>query len=291
MNILSKNNLWAWYFLLPIIAIHFLVIALPSLLSLALCFTDWNGFGRINFIGLQNFYNLFDDRVFKIAVWHNFIWTIFFLTVPITVALLGAFILTGVKRFQLVYRFIFFFPFILASIVNCLVWKYLFHPKHGLGPFFDNFGISIFTNSPLTQKGTSLLAVGFVDAWHFWGFLVVIYITAMYQVDESLYEAADIEGASKWQKFRYITFPMIRPTFVFSVLIIMIWSIPAFDYVYILTGGGPAYSSEVLANYLHFQAFQNMNVGYASAIGALMFIYVFIVIGIFGLLRKLGWEI
>ena len=84
---------------------------------------------------------------------------------------------------------------------------------------------------------------------------------------------------------------MIRPTFVFSVLIIMIWSIPAFDYVYILTGGVPAYSSEVLANYLHFQAFQNMNVGYASAIGALMFIYVFIVIGIFGLLRKLGWEI
>ena len=121
--------------------------------------------------------------------------------------------------------------------------------------------------------------------------MVVIYITAMYQVDESYYEAADIEGATKWQKFRYITFPMIRPTFVFSVLIIMIWSVPAFDYVYILTGGGPAYSSEVLANYLHFQAFRNMNVGYASSIGALMFIYVFFVIGVFGLLRKLDWDI
>ena len=210
---------------------------------------------------------------------------------PISVALLGAFLLTGVKRFQLFYRFIFFFPFILASIVNCLIWKYLFHPKHGLGPFLENFGISLFTNSPLTQKETSLFAVGFVDAWHFWGFLVVIYITAMYQVDETLYEAAEIEGATKWQKFRFITFPMIRPTFVFSVLIIMIWSIPAFDYVYILTGGGPAYSSEVLANYLHFQAFRNMNVGYASAIGAMMFIYVFIVITIFGILRRLDWEI
>ena len=84
---------------------------------------------------------------------------------------------------------------------------------------------------------------------------------------------------------------MIRPTFVFSVLIIMIWSIPAFDYVYILTGGGPAYSSEVLANYLHFQAFRNMNVGYASVIGAMMFIYVFIVITIFVILRRLDWEI
>ena len=84
---------------------------IPSILSLALCFTDWNGFGEINFVAFQNFFELFNDRVFKIAVWHNFIWTIFFLTVPIAVALLGAFILTGVKKFQLVYRFIFFFPF------------------------------------------------------------------------------------------------------------------------------------------------------------------------------------
>ena len=290
MKNIYSEKLVSWYFLSPILFIHFFVIALPSILSLALCFTDWNGFGKIQFIGFQNFTELFDDRVFKIAVWHNFIWTIFFLTVPIAIALLGAFILTGVKRFQLVYRFIFFFPYILASVVNCLIWKYLFHPKHGLHTFFEDLGINFFQNSLLTQKETSLLAVGFVDAWHFWGFLVVIYITAMYQVDDTLYEAAEIEGASKWQKFRYVTFPSIRPMFVFSILIIMIWSVPAFDYVYILTGGGPAYSSEVLANYLHFQAFRNMNVGYASAIGALMFIYVFIITGIFGLLRRLECE-
>jgi raffinose/stachyose/melibiose transport system permease protein len=113
----------------------------------------------------------------------------------------------------------------------------------------------------------------------------------MYQVDNSLYEAADIEGATKWQKFRYITLPMIRPVFVFTLMIIIIWSVPTFDYIYILTQGGPAYSSEVLANHLYSQAFERFNVGYASAIGTLMFIYVIFIICIFGILQKLGWEI
>lgn len=277
-------------FLFPILFIHFLVIAIPSLSSLALSLTEWNGYGSIKFIGFNNFVELFNDRYFKKAIKHNFIWTILFLTIPIIVALYGAYLLTGIKRLQLFYRFIFFFPYILASIVNCLIWKNLFHPIHGLGSGIEKGSIFDFLISPLTNTSTSLYAVAWVDGWHFWGFLVVIYITAMYQIDGSLYEAAEIEGASKWQKFRFITFPMIRPTFIFTFIIIIIWSVPAFDYVYVLTGGGPAYSSEVIANYLYSQAFTKMNVGYASAIGCLMYIYVFIVLIFFGLLRRLGWE-
>ena len=258
MNIFLSSNFIKWYFLLPVLIIHFLVIIFPSLTSLILCFTDWNGFGTINFVGLENFRELFDDRVFKKSLKHNLIWTILFLTIPIAVALLGAYLLTGVKRFQLFYRFIFFFPYILASVVNCLIWKYLFHPMHGIGAYFSSLGFDFLTTSPLTNKSTSLYAVAWVDGWHFWGFLVVIYITAMYQVDESLYEAADIEGATKWQKFRHVTFPMIRPTFFFSILIIIIWSVPAFDYVHMLTNGGPAYSSEVLAHFLYYEAFYQM---------------------------------
>ena len=141
------------------------------------------------------------------------------------------------------------------------------------------------------MKETALYAVAWVDMWHFWGFLVIIYLTGMYQVDESLYEAADIEGATKFQKFRYITIPMIRPIFILSLIIIIIWSVPTFDYVYILTMGGPAYSSEVVANHLYSQAFQRMNVGYASTIGVMMFFYVGIIVRFFALLRRLGWEV
>ena len=112
------------------------------------------------------------------------------------------------------------------------------------------------------MKETALYAVSFGVGCHFWGFLVVIYITGMYQVDNSLYEAADIEGATKFQKFRFVTLPLIRPIFIFSIMIIIIWSIPTFDYVWILTQGGPAYSSEVLATNLYSQAFDRFNVGY-----------------------------
>ncbi|SVE13792.1 uncharacterized protein METZ01_LOCUS466646 [marine metagenome] len=125
----------------------------------------------------------------------------------------------------------------------------------------------------------------------FLGLLVVIYLTGMYQVDNQLYEAADIEGATRWQKFVYITLPSIRPVLVFSLMIILIWSVPVFDYVYILTRGGPAYSSEVLANYLYSQAFERFNVGYASSMGVIMCVYVIFIVGFFGLLRKMGWEV
>ena len=246
---LTSINAISWYFLFPVIFIHFFVVAFPSILSLLLCLTDWNGFGRINYVGLENFQELFRDRVFKKAVKHNIIWTVMFLTIPVIVALIIAYLLTGIKRGQLFYRLVYFFPYILASIVNCLIWR------------------------------------------HFWGFLVIIYLTGMYQVDDSLYEAADIEGATKFQKFRYITLPMIRPIFVLSLIIIIIWSVPTFDYVYILTMGGPAYSSEVVANHLYSQAFQRMNVGYASTIGVMMFFYVGIIVGFFAILRRMGWEV
>ena len=291
MIILTKKAWIAWYFIIPAFLLHFMVVAVPSMLSLALCLTDWNGFGKINYIGFENFFELFDDRVFKKAVKHNIIWTFIFLTIPITVALACAYLLTGIKKGQLIYRLIFFFPYMLASIISCQIWKYMFHPLHGIGAWLSEKGYDFIVASPFTMKETSLYAVAWVDGWHFWGFLVVIYITGMYQVDNSLYEAADIEGATKWQKFRYITLPMIRPVFVFTLMIIIIWSVPTFDYIYILTQGGPAYSSEVLANHLYSQAFERFNVGYASAIGTLMFIYVIFIICIFGILQKLGWEI
>ena len=291
MKFLYSKQIVAWYFILPVFIVHLLVVAVPSILSLALCLTDWSGFGKINYVGLENFVDLFDDRAFKKAVKHNIIWTIVFLTIPIAMALTSSYLLTGINRFQLLYRLIFFFPYMLASIISCQIWRYLFHPIHGIGPWLSDRGINILTASPFAMKETSLYAVALVDGWHFLGFLVVVYITGMYQVDNSLYEAADIEGATKFQKFRFITLPMIRPIFIFTLMIIIIWSVPVFDYVYILTGGGPASSSEVLATHLYSQAFDRFNVGSASAIGTLMFIYVIFIVGIFSILQKLGWEL
>ena len=168
MNFLLSKNFIAWYFIIPALLIHLLVVATPSILSLALCLTDWNGFGKINYIGFENFYELFDDRVFKKAVKHNIIWTVIFLTIPITIALTCAYLLTGIKKFQLVYRLIFFFPYMLASIISCQIWKYMFHPLHGIGAWLSSKGFDWIIASPFTLKETSLYAVAMVDGWHFW---------------------------------------------------------------------------------------------------------------------------
>ena len=143
----------------------------------------------------------------------------------------------------------------------------------------------------LGNSSTALLTIAFVDNWHFWGFLVVLYLAAMHAVDPELYEAARIEGANRWHEFWHVTLPGIRPTLVFTLLMIMIWSFLVFDYIYLLTGGGPAHSSEVLATLTYSTAFYSLRVGYATAIALTMTLFSAIFIGMFVLLRRLGWEI
>jgi len=127
--------------------------------------------------------------------------------------------------------------------------------------------------------------------WHFWGFLVVIYLAAMSAVDIELYEVARLDGASRFQQFRHVTLPSIRPTLVFTILMIIIWSSPVFDYVYMITGGGPANASEVMATYLYQNAFSRFDAGYAASIGFMMSIWVALAVVGFVLLRRRGWEI
>ena len=113
----------------------------------------------------------------------------------------------------------------------------------------------------------------------------------MYQVQPDLYEVAILEGASRFQRFRHVTVPGIRPTLVFTLLMIMIWSVPAFDYIYLLTDGGPAHASEVLGTYLYNMSFFRFEVGYAASIGVTMALITACIVAIFVVLRRRGWDI
>jgi raffinose/stachyose/melibiose transport system permease protein len=216
---------------------------------------------------------------------------VFFLTIPVALGLLGAYLLAGVKRWQMFYRVAFFLPYVIASVVNAQLWRYLLHPRFGIGTWLAEHGITLLDTPVFANRSTSLYAVAFVDAWHFWGFLVVLYLAAMYQVDTELYEVARLEGANRFQQFRHVTLPGIRPTLVFTLLMIIIWSVPVFDYAYLLTGGGPAHSSEVLATHLYSSAFERFEAGYAASIGLVMTLFVAGIVAVFVILRRRGWEI
>ena len=220
------SGLGRWMFIVPLLLLNLTVIVGPSMAGLAVAFTDWSGIGAMQFVGLANFRRLFQDPIFFKALTNNLIWTLIFLTVPVSLGLLGAYMLTGVKRGQMVLRVTYFIPYVMAAVVNVQLWRFLMHPRAGVGPWLAQYGITFLDYPWLGSRATALYAVAFMDNWHFWGFLLVIYLAAMSAVDIELYEVARLDGASRFQQFRFVTLPSIRPTLVFTLLMIIIWSGP-----------------------------------------------------------------
>jgi raffinose/stachyose/melibiose transport system permease protein len=280
-----RESLGRWAFVLPVLLINLVVVVIPSVIGLAVAFTEWSGYGVPTFIGLENFQRLFQDEIFFKALKNNLIWTALFLTAPIAIGLLGAYILSTIKRGQMFFRVAYFIPYVIASVVNAQLWRQLLHPRVGIGAWLANYNINFGT------RETALYGVAFVDAWHFWGFLVVLYLAAMSAVDTELYEVARLDGATRFQQFRFVTLPSIRPTLIFTILMIIIWSSTTFDYVFMLTSGGPANSSELMSTYLYSNAFSRFDAGYAAAIGMMMSLWVGLAVAGFVYLRRQGWEI
>ena len=287
-----RRKVVPWLFVLPILLLNVSVVAGPAMASVYYSMTDWSGLGSAEFTGLDNFRTLFfDDPSFWHAFRNNLLWLVMFLTVPIAMALLAATLLAPIRRGALFYRMTLFMPYVLPSVVVAAIWRGLMHPDRGLGAELDDWGIHGLDKAFLGDPQTVLPAIGFVDNWHWWGFLMVLFLASMQNIPPDLYEAAKLDGAGRWDEFRTVTLPGIRPTLVFMILMTSIWSFLTFDYIWILTQGGPAGASEVLSVLVVKNAFQRFEAGYAAAIGLTMSFFVGVVISIFLVLRKRGWEI
>lgn len=287
-----RRRMLAWMFMLPLLIVNALVILGPSVATLYYSFTEWSGIGSAEWVGLQNYRDILADGDFYLAMWHNVLWTVLFLTVPISMGLLGAFLLSQITRFQLFFRIVYFIPYVVASVVNAALWQNILDPDRGIGsslaaigiPFLE--GVSFFGSERL-----ALPSVAFVNNWAWWGFVVLLFLTALQSVDTQLYEAAKVDGAGRWQQFMNVTLPGIRPTLVFVVLLTIINSLLVFDYVYIITRGGPAGASEVVGTLMYKEAFERFEAGYAAAMGlGLSFVSGLIVL-VFVFLRRRGWEV
>jgi raffinose/stachyose/melibiose transport system permease protein len=278
-------------FVLPVLILNAIVMAGPALSAVYYSMTKWNGIGEATWVGLENFQTLANDEGFRHAFRNNVIWLAMFLTVPIAMALLAASLLAPVKRAAIVYRLILFIPYVLPSVITAALWRSLLSPDRGIPALLTEIGLPGFNKAFLGDPKTALPAIGFVDNWHWWGFLMVLFLASMQNIPPDLYESARLDGANRWQEFRDVTLPGIRPTFIFMILMTTIWSFLTFDYIWILTQGGPAGASEVMSVLVYKEAFRNFNAGYASALGLTMSFFVGCVIAIFQVLRRRGWEI
>lgn len=256
-------------FVTPALALSIAIVLLPALLTFGAAFSNWDGISAPSFAGLNNFSSLFADPVFWTAIVNNSLWTVIFLTIPMGIALLVASLLMRRQRASTAFQVIFLLPYVLSPVANAIIWQnIILSPVSGLLGFVSRNVLPL--QSPLTQPGTALYAVAAVDIWHFWGYLTVVFFAAMRQTPEEQLEAALLENASGWQVFRFVTLPNILPTLGLMLVLVTIFSFLTFDYIYLITQGGPARATEMLSTYAYKFAFTSFQVGKAAAVALVM---------------------
>lgn len=263
-----------WLFALPALAINVVIILIPTLLTILLAFCRWDGFSMPVFVGLANFQAVYSDRVFWIALGNNIKWTLIFLTVPIAIGLTAASLMLVARRGRTFFQIVYFMPVIVATAITARVWQgMIYNPNTGIFGLLSRFGLEL--ADPLARPHSALYGIAVVDLWHWWGFLAVIFLAALRQVPQEMVEAARLDGAGFFSLMRYILIPAIAPTIKLMMVMTVIWSFLVFDFVYILTQGGPAYSSEVLSTLAYRNAFFEFDIGRAAVVA--------LVIALFGL--------
>jgi raffinose/stachyose/melibiose transport system permease protein len=264
----KKSHLVAYGFILPAFIIHLCIITLPSLSTLVMSLFDWNGLGKAEFIGFDNFVEIFTkDSVVKLAVIHNLEWLAVFVTVPLILGFIVAILVSRIKRFQMFLRTVYFMPYVISAVVAGRIWTAYMNPFYGLNTIFGKMGFEKLSKVLwLGEPKIALFSVAFVDNWHWWGFVMVLFLGALQQVDPTLYEAARVDGANSLQELIHVSIPGIRQTIAFVLIMTIMWSFLTFDYVYVMTNGGPANSTEILATWIYKNAFVKYRAGYANAL-------------------------
>lgn len=266
-----KQKIPYYVLLAPAVILSTCVILIPSVTTIISSFTDWNGVSAdMNYIGFQNYTELLQDSTFIKSLTNNCKWMVMYLTIPVLIAMIAAVCLQKQKKRSALFQVMFLFPYVIAPIANALIWlNMIYSPLTGLVGFMKTtFRCAI--SSPLTQTNTALIGVAAVDIWHYWGYLAVVFFSALRQTPEDYVEAAVMDGSNGWQLFRYIYFPSMLPTFKMMMVLIVIQSFLQFDYVYLLTSGGPAHATEMLGTLTYNYAFTLFQFGKSAAIAVMM---------------------
>lgn len=283
-----KKNLIAYSFILPNFLGFAIFTLIPMVFALALAFLNWDGSNSITFAGLDNFKHLFKDSTFKISIVNTIYYSLG--TVPLTlVASLGIAILLNKKIFaRNFFRTVFFFPYVASLVAIAVVWNMIFNPTMGIvNSFLTSIGM---TNPPGWTSSTTwaMPVIIFVSVWKNMGYYMVIYLAALQGISPELYEAASLDGANSWQKFKNVTLPMLTPTTFFVSIMLTISCFKVFDLVYMMTQGGPGRSTMVLVTHIYNTAFKEFAYGYSSAISMVLFAIV-LVITIFQFRAEKKW--
>jgi ABC-type sugar transport system permease subunit len=276
-----SSSIWLWIrknragylFILPALLLYLFFFIYPFISSIYLSMTDWNGVDpKKSFIGLKNYIDMASDSLMWRSFSHNIVWVIIGTISPIVIGLLLGVLLSGKNtRGRTVFRTIFFMPVVLSPVVIGIIWGWIYNPIFGiLNRLLEVIGLGFLSRGWLGDPHLALLAVLIAAIWAYFGFCLVVIMAGLQNVDIELYDAAKIDGANSWQQFTNVTIPQLSPVLTMITAYTLIGGFNVFDIVFIMTQGGPANTTELIATYTYKQAFQLNEVGYGAALSMVM---------------------
>ncbi|MEA3441049.1 MAG: sugar ABC transporter permease [Chloroflexota bacterium] len=276
------ETLIAWLFSTPALLLLLVFLAIPFLMAIGLAFSDQRLIPNPNLptqiIGLRNFVRLVSDEAFIRGLLNNFYFVLVVVPIQTALALFLAILINQKIKGVNTYRTIYFSPVVTSMVVVAVIWTFLYNPSGLINSFIQ--AISFGTLGPynwLLDTKLVFPAIMVLSIWQGVGFQMVIYLAGLQEISNDLYEAADVDGANKWQQFVNITWPQLRNTTIFVVMTTTILAFKLFDQVKVMTNGGPQNASMTTIVYVIEQGWGQLKVGYASAISVIFFIIVLVV--------------
>lgn len=273
-----KSKAWVPYAFLALpLTMYAIWVIFPIFQTFVLSFTNWDGVSpKFDLIGFENYKRLFSDPYFKLSLNNNVKWLLAFVFGNIPIGLGIALLLDQKFKGNRIYKTLVFLPMTLSFVVIGQIWSWMLEPRYGaINSFFRAIGLSTFAKPWLSDPKIVTYALIAAASWRQIAYAMVLFLAGLKNVPRELVEAAYVDGANKWERFWYVILPMLRPATIIAVTVNVIDSLRAFDIVYVLTRGGPFYSSSVLANYMYIQSFHNYNMGYGASIAVIQFLITF----------------
>ncbi len=286
---MNLKKVYPAYFLVFPLALYTLFFMVPSAVGLGMSFTNWNSAGgALRFVGFEHFIAIFSNKRNLLVILNTFVFAV---ATTVFKNVLGLELALGLDRkfkTKNVLRTIYFFPVTLAPLIIGLVFKSIYDVDSGvLNQFLSFIGLSGLAQDWLGQVSTALGAVVFVEIWRLVGQNMVIYLAGLQSISQDYLEAADIDGAGRWQKFTRIVIPQLMPSITINMVLNVIAGLKVFDIVFVLTNGGPARATEVM-NTVIFKEYSSGRYGFSTAMGMVMFLFTTVIA--FSMLRAMSKE-
>lgn len=274
-------------FVVPTIIIMLVIVVVPIFISVYYSMLDWDGLGKGTFVGMQNYKDLLADERFFSSIKNSLLYVLLSLFVQLPISLILALVVANVKRGEKFYRTTYFIPVIISGVVIGQLWQKIYNGDYGLlNALLGMFNLEHLQQDWLGQESTALICAFIPNLWQYVGYHMLIMYAGIKSISPEINEAARIDGATRVQTALKVTIPLLKPVLEVCVTFSLIGALKIFDLIYVLTGGGPFFSTEVPTIYMYKTIFDSFHYGYGSAISIFIILECFVFTGLLKIFFK-----